>query len=166
MAARRCFGCWVALCGGGFAVGVAVTRSVDLPREARAFLDAVAVGESGGADDDAAYSVVFGGGHFGLPWPPGFPEWGGVRVGDSMTHAAGRYQFEPATWRGLGGGSFDPENQDGRAWQLAGEVKPALLARLVSDSLDGLATALQSTWTSLSEDTFPERYRAALEKIG
>ena len=150
---------------------MALTRSVDLPKEARAFLDAVAVGESGGADDDAAYSVVFGGGHFALPWPPGFPEWGGVRVGGVMTHAAGRYQFEPATWRGLGGGSFAPENQDGRAWQLACEVYRRvtgnqLLDMLEANDLRGIAEALRSTWTSLSEDTFPARYLAALEKLG
>jgi hypothetical protein len=160
-----------------------MTRATDLPKEARAFLDALAVGESGGKDDDAAYSVLFGGSHFFImadsstvmitsqrqtfpgtkAWPGDFPNWPGVWIGGVPTHAAGRYQFEPATWRGLGGGSFDPVSQDHRAWALACEVMPSLLTHLqANNGLAQVALNLQSTWTSLSSTTFPKRYATAL----
>lgn len=183
-----------------------MTRATDLPVEARAFLDALAVGESGGADDDGAYSILFGGGHFiygsegeltvlskaqGLPrtfWPPAygwprFPQWHGVWLHGVPTHAAGRYQFEPATWRDVAGRialpDFSPVSQDHAAWLLACEVyhrKGAdpvatgggLLAALqiaaTPEILDVVA-ALKTTWTSLSAATFPARYRAALAKL-
>ena len=147
-----------------------MTRAADLPREARAFLDAIAIGESGGADDDAAYSILFGGGHFDERWPSDFPQWAGKRVGNSMTHAAGRYQFEPATWAGLGGGNFAPENQDLMAWALATEVYVRrtgnhLLDMLTADDLDGIGDALTSTWTSVTSETFAARYRGCLAKL-
>lgn len=157
------------------------TTSDDLPIEAIAFLDALAIGESGGADDDMAYSVLYGGTHFGtlqtgpndepemVAWPAGFPTWPGVRTMYGMTHAAGRYQFEPETWADLGGGSFDPIRQDGMAWKLACRGRPArLLAALASQSqaaLAEIATELRTTWTSLSPRTFPERYAQCLAKL-
>jgi muramidase (phage lysozyme) len=149
-----------------------MTRATDLPKEARAFLDALAFGESGGADDDAAYTIYFGGSHFTLlnhepEWPVDFPQWHGVWIGGLPTHAAGRYQFEPATWRGLGGGSFDPVSQDHKAWQLARQNyiggSGILLSDLVAQSV--AIETLQPTWTSLSAATFPKRYAAALAKL-
>jgi lysozyme len=144
-----------------------MTVATDLPPQARAFLDALAIGESGGASDDAAYSVLFGGSHFPIPpWPTTFPQWDGVSLHGVRTHAAGRYQFEPATWRGLQAQlhlpDFSPASQDRAAWALACQVRHGLLAELVAGELDGIATALHSTWTSLSEETFAERYTAAL----
>lgn len=153
-----------------------MTRSVDLPKEARAFLDALAVGESGGKDDDAAYTIYFGGSHFHAPpWPAAFPNWDGVRVGGSMTHAAGRYQFEPATWRQqqakLKLPDFSPASQDHAAWDLAAAVyhyreNTSLLGVLQAKELSGVASALHSTWTSLNEATLYKRYEAALAKYG
>jgi muramidase (phage lysozyme) len=152
-----------------------VTRATDLPQEARAFLDALAVGESSASDDDAAYSILFGGGHFEAPpWPEGFPQWSGRVYNGWMTHAAGRYQDEPQTWRQqqekLGLPDFSPESQDKANWDLAETVYHArtskqLLAQLVAKELSGIAGQLHSTWTSLSEETFPERYTAALSAI-
>lgn len=148
-----------------------MTIATDLPTVGRAFLDALAVGESGGKDDIAAYTVLFGGSHFtGFA---AFPEWSGVEVGDSVTHAAGRYQFEPATWRGqqakLGLPDFSPESQDRAAWDLAETVYKARtrldLTTELADDLSGIAAALNSTWTSLSESTFAHRYAAALAAI-
>jgi muramidase (phage lysozyme) len=153
-----------------------MTRATDLSIQASAFLDALAVGESGGADDDEAYTIYFGGSHFEAPpWPTGFPAWGGQRVNGWMTHAAGRYQFEPATWQmqqqKLHLPDFTPQSQDHAAWDLAAEVYHArtggdLAAKLASGDLGDVATRLHSTWTSLSEETLAERYEAALRPAG
>lgn len=102
-----------------------MSRAALLPPEARAFLDALAVGESGGGDEDEDYAILYGGSHFvmcledaGQPWtlrildkgvawpytqplntwPASFPMWPGLWVNGLPTHAAGRYQFEPRTW--------------------------------------------------------------------
>jgi hypothetical protein len=162
-------------------------RAKDLPDYARAFLDAVAVGESGGASDDAAHSVLFGGSHFlwdgnaltivpvGTPigpataWPPTFPNWAGVWINGLPTHAAGRYQFEPRTYAGLGGGPFDPVSQDHRAWALAVQAMPSLPTGLQSGNpaaLSGIASTLKSQWSSLDPATFPTRYTTALGALG
>lgn len=139
----------------------------DLPKEAIAFLDAVAIGESGGADDDAAYSILFGGSHFDISegWPASFPQWAGIWVGGLPTHAAGRYQFEPATWRGLGDGSFDPAHQDAMAWKLAQQSMAQLLVELQNQELQWVAKRLNSQWSSLSPMTFPARYVTCLGKL-
>lgn len=165
-----------------------MTRATDLPNFARAFLDAVAVGEAGEvSDDDAAYSVLFGGGHFlwsnnalvVLPrgtalaqpvqaWPPAFPDWGGAVFNGHQTHAAGRYQFQPATYAGVGGGPFDPVTQDHRAWTLAVQTRTTLAADLQSGdqaTLENVATALKGQWSSLSPVSFPGRYQAALAAL-
>lgn len=168
-----------------------MTRATDLSNEARAFLDALAIGESGGADDDAAYSILFGGGHFSLSasgdlliyekdqhpdafalggWPSNFPQWSGVWIDGEPTHAAGRYQFEPATWKGLGGGSFDPVRQDHMAWQNAKECMEninAIESWLAGSDADlqWIAKRLYNQWTSLNPATFPQRYRNALAKL-
>jgi muramidase (phage lysozyme) len=53
-----------------------------------------------------------------------FPQWAGVALQNgSMTHAAGAYQFEPATWAGAqaatGVPDFSPASQDVAAlWLL------------------------------------------------
>ena len=151
-----------------------MTRATNLPVEARAFLDALAVGESGGKDDDAAYTVLFGGAHFNVEnnaWPTAFPVWPGVWIGGVPTHAAGRYQFEPATWRAQQGRlslpDFSPVSQDIAAWNLAERVY-GVYGGTLADDLAGNATyvaiRLRSTWTSLSPNTFPDRYRVALAR--
>lgn len=152
-----------------------MTVATDLSREARAFLDALAVGESGGSDDP--YHVLYGGGHFDETTPVladhyGFPDW----PGKDNSHAAGRYQFEPATWREIAA-SFYPDVPDFRlpiwqdrcAWRLACRNYGARTKRVLSADLATrpgyIPLVLKSTWTSLNEQ-FPTRYAAALVALG
>lgn len=151
-----------------------MTVATDLPREARAFLDALAVGESGGDDDP--YHVLYGGGHFDETTPLrqgfyGFPEWDGK----DNSHAAGRYQFEPATWKATAM-RFDGETPDFRlpvwqdrlAWMLAQHDYQLKTGRGLFTDLTlrplHVSFALHATWTSLN-DQFPARYAAALAAI-
>ncbi len=138
----------------------------DLLKIETAFLDALAVGESG---EGKHYNILFGGGHF--KGYAAFPKWIGKRTSAGMTHAAGRYQFEPATWlactHALKLPDFSPASQDTAAWWLAQTVYHhftghGLTASLSEGRLVGVVTALHSTWTSLSVDKFPKRYDASL----
>ena len=136
-----------------------------IPVEGYAFLDALSVGESGGD-----YSILYGGSHFHDF--SHFPQW----EGKDNSHAAGRYQFEPETWREqaekLGLKDFSPASQDIAAWNLAQTVYDYLtgfallddLAETNDNYLADIADALHSTWTSLEEKTFPKRYDDALAK--
>jgi len=138
----------------------------DIPIEGLALLDAIAVGESGGKADDAAYTILYGGGHF--TGYGAFPQW----AGKDNSHAAGRYQFEPATWAEAAAAlklpDFSPASQDAGAWWLAQRDFKArsnddLLTYLKSGmTLTVVATVLKQTWTSLSPVTLPSRYAAAL----
>jgi muramidase (phage lysozyme) len=70
---------------------------------------------------NGAYNILFGGGHF-AGWT-NFPQWAGKVVNGQPTHAAGAYQFEPATWQGIVAGTgvpdFTPKSQDiGALWLL------------------------------------------------
>ncbi len=137
-----------------------------LPVEALAFLDAIAVGEDYNPTD---YDELVGGGKFsGFA---AFPVWAGKQFPGGISHAAGRYQFEPATWRGQAAklklADFSPQSQDLGAWDLAESVYKArtgrdFLVNLRSKSarLD-LATSLHSTWTSIGSTTW-DRYCGAL----
>ncbi len=151
--------------------------AVNLPREARALLDAIAQGESdpvAAREGISPYFILYGGGSFeGLALRDGyngFPAW----PGKDNSHAAGRYQFEPATWRGIvprfkpGVPDFrNPDDQDWGAWFLAQQDYgmrsgvPLFNALQVGDVGD-IGSTLQPTWTSMSDDTFPDRYNAAL----
>lgn len=150
-----------------------------LPVEALSFLDAVAEGESHEAAREehiSPYFILVGGGSFeGMPAREGyfgFPAWPGREFSAGISHAAGRYQFEPATWHGmaleLGLTDFrDAAQQDMAAWMLACDVYHRqtgveLLARLRAGLLGDIAAVLQSTWTSLSGSTFHTRYHEAL----
>src|SRR5690348_9589741 len=152
-----------------------MTTATNLPREAQAFLDALAVGESAGD-----YTVLYGGVHYGdampsLPDHFGFPDW----AGKDNSHAAGRYQFEPATWLDVCTRLFpagttpnfrNPADQDWGAWLLAKDVYHKAIGAdlgimLHAGTLGGIANTLHLTWTSLSEDTFPDRYKAALAAL-
>ncbi len=154
--------------------------AANLPREARALLDAIAQGESDPTarqEGISPYVILYGGSSFeGMPDRPGyygFPDW----PGKDNSHAAGRYQFEPATWKGIADGwptgtpNFrDPGDQDWGAWFLAQQDYSArantqLLAELQAGRTAGIADTLKATWTSLSESSFPARYRAALLAI-
>ncbi len=149
----------------------------NLPREARALLDAIAQGES---DPEAKregispYFILYRGGSFeklaNREGHYGFPAW----PGKDNSHAAGRYQFQPATWLGIRPrfGAWvpnfrHPDDQDWGAWFLAQHDYQArthreLLTDLRAGGLGGIGHTLQPTWTSLSDGTFPQRYAAAL----
>jgi muramidase (phage lysozyme) len=142
----------------------------------RAFLDALAAGESdpsAKAEGISPYFILYGGGSFEhlARTVTGFPLWSGR----DNSHAAGRFQFEPRTWaeqaHKLGLTDFSPESQDAAAWDLAATVYHHvtgggdLLADLIADDLASIPDVLRSTWTSLSNATFPERYHAALAAI-
>lgn len=143
-----------------------------LPLQAQAFLMALYVGESGGD-----YGILYGGGHFdaatpSLPGHYGFPQW----AGKDNSHAAGAPQFEPETWlavcmkHAISLNFRSPEDQDTGAWLLAQDdyhsrTGGSLLNILQTGAIAGTATALHSTWTSLSESTFPGRYAAALAML-
>lgn len=162
-----------------------------------AFLDALSIGETGDPhlnlvrDDDHAYATLCGGGHFGAldqhgrllgSWPAGFPRWPGIIAGGVMSHAAGRYQFEPQTWAQLALTygpkyretiTFAPAWQDRLAWINArdsyrrltesAEGGPFALLDDLSDpdNLDFIAQTLQQQWTSLG-DAFAGRYASCL----
>ncbi len=51
----------------------------------------IAGGETG--TDPNAYRALYGGGHFG------FPQWEGRAGPAGISHAAGKYQFQPRTWK-------------------------------------------------------------------
>jgi muramidase (phage lysozyme) len=133
----------------------------------QAFLDALAQGESGGD-----YRILCGGGHFTSF--DTFPQWAGFQGPAGISHAAGKYQFEPATWREvaerLGLTDFTPGSQDAGAWDLARRVYAGHTGRSLEEDLalldtSQVASALHSTWTSLSSDTFPQRFRRRLSEL-
>lgn len=131
--------------------------AADMPRHQRAFLNAIAVGESAGAYD-VRYTPR-GGERFDLngkhprifePGPAG------------PSSAAGRYQFTATTWDRMGGGDFSPENQDRRAWALAVQDYRARTGRdLDKDLMRGgmtadMVDALAPTWAAFEGK--PERF--------
>ncbi len=151
--------------------------AANLPREARALLDAIAQGESDPMarhEGISPYFILYGGGSFeGYPDRPGyyrFPEW----PGKDNSHAAGRYQFQPATWLGIvprfkpATPKFrNPDDQDWGAWFLAQhdyQVRSGapLLNALTTGDIGDIGGILQPTWTSMSNATFPDRYTVAL----
>lgn len=132
---------------------------------ALAFLDAIAIGEN---YDPIDYTELVGGGNFSDFKT--FPTWPGKTFSSGISHAAGRYQFEPATWKfqanKLGLRDFSPASQDQAAWDLAvtvyrNKTRRNLESDLSARIFDKIAPALQSTWTSISAIT-SERYLGAL----
>lgn len=155
-----------------------------LSREARAFLIAVAQGESdpvAKGEGISPYFILVGGGSFErLPNRQGFngfPEWPGREFPTGISHAAGRYQFQPRTWRDAvkmfpqGTPDFrNPADQDWGAWFLAqhdyrSRTKTSLLRVLQDGETAGIGNTLRPTWASLSSASFPGRYAAALNAI-
>lgn len=144
----------------------------DLPVEAKALLDAIAVGESGSSPD---YTIIFGGSHFTAP-PWMHPNKGiPIPGSDQVSTAAGRYQFIHSTWESVaekaGLADFSPDNQDAGAWWLSQDdfkrhTGADLLAALKAGSLAYVAENLKATWTSLTAAKLPGRYAAALAALG
>jgi muramidase (phage lysozyme) len=124
----------------------------------QAFLDALAGGESEPpAHRREGYNVLCGGGRFSDL--SRFPNWAGVDGPAGRSHAAGRYQFEPATWNEcavrLKLKDFRMEYQDAAAWDLAGRIYYRHCARSLGSDLMGLRLgdiqpALASTWPSVN----------------
>ncbi len=150
----------------GDSLQITPIAATDFSAPIQAFLIALSYGES--EHDADSYTELCGGDHFdGFAT---FPDWQGI--GDPISHAAGRYQFEPATWREMAGRlgltDFSPTSQDHAAWGLASEVYQRtgriLLDDLHRDDLAGIAAALRSTWTSVNSE-FPARYRGALDAL-
>lgn len=137
--------------------------ATDLPAHAKAFLNATAGGESGGA-----YNIRYtprGGKHFELngehprifePGPHG------------KSSAAGRYQFTATTWDSMGGGEFTPENQDRKAWALAQKDYKARTGRDLDGDLqkygmtDSIQSVLTPTWQAFKGQR--GRHRATYEQ--
>lgn len=140
----------------------------DLPPHARAFLNAVAKGESRGR-----YDVRFtpkGGATFD-------PSQGHPRIFEKGPHgpssAAGRYQFTATTWDDVGGGSdFSPGRQDEQAWNLAQARYKATRGGDLNEVLqrDGLnrdtISALAPTWAAFNNtpDQWIGEYQSSLAR--
>lgn len=171
-------------------------RATTLPKVAMAFLGALAIGESDPhcTGSDQVYSTLFGGGFFATTdgelrifpkgrkwpfvtplttWPQSFPQWDGMWIQGVPTHAAGRYQFEPATAKmqmtKLGVRDFSPVSQDIMAWDLAETVISRIGggANLQTWLVQGgvfpiIALELLSTWSSLDPATLEERFNQCL----
>jgi len=117
----------------------------------RAFLRVIRSGESNQNDD--AYTIVNGGGHFAAPpwahpWPDGTPTTQGGK-------AAGAYQFLPSTWKRVAAAlnlpDFSPESQDlGAVYLIAGRgaINDVLAGNLVK-----ACALLRQEWVAL--DTMP-----------
>lgn len=125
----------------------------------RNFLAALRAGE-GGSD----YWVGFSG--VDLRNAPrdryGFPQWSGKVTREGPTHAAGAYQFQPGTWRGIArkyGLNFaNPSDQDAGAWYNAQERYAretggrSLDADLDAGLFEQVRKALAREWTSLRDN--------------
>lgn len=127
--------------------------ATDMAPHQRAFLNAVAGGESGGA-----YNVRYtpqGGVNFeGFDQHPGIFEKGP----HGPSSAAGRYQFVKSTWDDEGGGAFTPEAQDRRAWGLATKRYKATTGRDLDADLqargltDDMMDSLSPTWAAFGKN--------------
>ncbi len=126
--------------------------------EQRRFLAALRAGE-GGND----YWVGFGGKN--LQSAPrdqyGFPQWQGAVTREGPTHAAGAYQFQPRTWKGIAsryGLNFaNPYDQDQGAWFNAQERYARATGRSLDEDLNAgaferIRSALSREWTSLRDN--------------
>src|SRR5258708_4935157 len=148
----------------------------------RAFLDALAWGETEPPSLPHGYGYnVLCGSTIEHPHTfssyAAFPQWSGWHnpADGSISHAAGRYQFEPRTWRDSAARlhltDFSPASQDLAAWDLAAGVYHRvthgrdLEADLLAGETSHVAPVLHSTWTSLSNASFDHRYRQSLAPL-
>lgn len=118
------------------------------------FLSALKLGESSGP---GAYTQGTGG--TDLSNAPtnqyGFPEWGGF----GNSHAAGAYQFQPATWEQYGSeynlNFRNPGDQNAAAWYLAQDTYKAktggeLSSALAAGDYSPVQSALAKVWPSVT----------------
>lgn len=136
--------------GQGKPVPVGQAANKTLQPHQRAFLDAIASKESGGA-----YNIRYDG-KAGSTFDLSSGQHPNVRVplgNGSYSTAAGRYQFTYSTWQEVSGGApFTPENQDYYAYQLAKQRYPGDLdGELKAGGLNSnILTSLQPTWASFA----------------
>lgn len=133
-------------------VGMGDTAATDLPPYARAFLNAVSVGESRGKYN-VRYSPQGGATYEGNNHPAIY------EPGPSgPSSAAGRYQITNSTYKAMGGGDFSPAAQDVMAWNLAQKDYKARTGRDLSSDLQaggmtpGIMKSLSPTWTSFGSE--------------
>lgn len=131
-----------------------------------AFLAALALGE---APASGGYTVGVGGTDLtGAPVDQyGFPQWSGF----GNSHAAGEFQFQPATWDALAaqfGLNFsNPADQNQAAWQLAQQTYAqktggSLSAALAAGDYTGVQSALATVWPSVTGNGASPGLAAAL----
>lgn len=123
-----------------------------------ALFNALAAGESeGGRQRGSGYNVLYGGGTFRSY--ARFPTWAGVQVNGSMTHAAGRYQFQPGTFNEmqirLDLPDFSPASQDAACWEYATlryrrATKRDLATDLSTLTLAFMVEGLHPSWASVN----------------
>lgn len=120
----------------------------------QAFLSALAQGEAGkygysGGVGNTDLSTVSSADQYG------FPQWGGF----GNSHAAGEYQFQPATWDAVAsqhGLNFsNPADQNAAAWYYAQDTYANKTGGSLTDALakgdyTGVQAALASVWPSVT----------------
>ena len=111
----------------------------------QAFLLTIATLESGNN-----YNALCGGGTFSGYTT--FPNWAGCNINGVMSHAAGAYQFQPATWAALQQQlslpDFSPASQDAAAAQLI--INQNAETAVFNGDTSTAVQQLASQWQSLS----------------
>lgn len=159
--------------GGGKSGGQTNTFDTNLTPQARGLLDTIAAGEARSYQslygDSASHPNQFSDNSR-------FPQWGGAMVNGQPTHAAGRYQFEPATWAeaaaATGHLDMSPASQDQNAWWLAQRDYKKRTGRLLADDMKSndpavrsqIGNVLQPTWTSASGRRFAQELQPNIDR--
>ena len=137
--------------------GVGDPVAADLPPVARALLNSISVGESGGKYD-VRYSPQ-GPQRFEGTQHPNIREAGP----HGPSSAAGRYQFTGTTWNAMGGGNFTPVRQDQQAWALAQRDYAKRTGRDLTKDLqergltDETMRVLAPTWAAFKNENVRKR---------
>lgn len=132
----------------------------------QSFLSALALGESHGP---SPYTQGVGGTDLsGAPTNQyGFPTWGGF----GNSHAAGAFQFQPATWEQYGAeynlNFRNPGDQNAAAWYLAQDTYKAktggdLSSALAAGQYSSVQAALAKVWPSVTGNGASPGLAAAL----
>ena len=136
----------------------------------KAGLASVTEGEGG-----KTFNILYGGGMWTGSLAT-FPSWPGVAVGNSETHAAGAFQFEPRSYEEAasisGRSSFYPQDQIQNAWDYAATVFAGRSGMSLHDVLDAggsglslVTTFLISIWPGGCNSGFASRYAANLPLV-
>lgn len=121
-----------------------------------AFLAALQQGETGTVGPSTLYEGTGGVNLAGAPADQyGFPQWSGF----GSSHAAGEYQFQPATWDAVASqhnlNFGNPSDQNAAAWYLAQDTYAqqtggSLQDALQSGNFSSVQSALSSVWPSVT----------------